>query len=53
MFPEPTVPWNLHAGLRHLQFFNSAWPLWTKQLRLSKSGSNSSTQMGYRLATNT
>ena len=52
-FPAPTLPWPEHAGLGHLRFFNSDWPLSTKELRLSKSGSNSSIQTGYRVATNT
>ena len=53
MFPAPTLPWTGHTGLGHRRFFNSAWPLSMKELRLSKLGSNSSTQTGYGLATNT
>ena len=53
MVPAPTLPRTGHTGLGHLRFFNSDWPLSTKELCLSKSGSNSSTQRGYALATNT
>ena len=55
MFAEPTLPWNVHAGLRLLRFVKFGLALVDEIERTAslEIGSNSSTQVGYCLATNT